>query len=463
MIYPEGIANMIFDMLIRNGTAVFPYSKPEEVDIAVHAGKVAALISRGQEIESVRVIDANGMHVFPGVIDPHMHIGLGNETTEDWSTETRSAALGGVTSGFNYLMSGASYFPVINEHLSAAREHSLIDFGFHPVPSTPLHLEELNEYHIKHGIRSFKYFTSYRGDEGKHLNIQGTDDGFLYKYFQLVKGINGGMACVHTENIEVVWELRNRLQAAGRNDLKAWEESRPQVVEAQSAHAVCLYAQEVGCPVYIVHVSGAMVLDEILSVRDRYQNAPIHIETCPHFLTHTSNDDIGLLGKVNPPLRYEEDVEALWEAINDGTVDTIGSDHNSRKRDRKTGDIWTCSAGFPGTATILPVMLSEGFHKRGIALSRIAEVTSKNPATIFGISPQKGTISVGSDADFAIVNLNKEKMVTPEMFEGHSDYSLYEGWTMKGWPVMTILRGQVVMQDGKIVGKPGGRKYFGER
>jgi dihydropyrimidinase len=454
---------MRFDLLIRNGTAVFPDSEPAEVDVAVQDGKVAALVRRGHDLEAANVVDASGMHIFPGVIDPHMHIGLGNETAEDWATETQSAAIGGVTSGFNYLMSGESYFPVIEEHLAAARKYSLIDFGFHPVPSAPIHLEELHEYHRKHGIQSFKYFTSYRGDEGKHLNIQGTDDGFLFRYFQQVRDIEGGIACIHPENIEVVWELRRRLQEAGRDDLKAWEESRPQVVEAQSAHAVCLYAQEVGCPVYIVHVSGAMVLDEILSVRDRYKNSPIYIETCPHFLTHTSNDNIGLLGKVNPPLRYEEDIEALWEAIDDGEVDTIGSDHNSRKRERKTGSVWTCSAGFPGSASILPVMLSEGVHKRGLSLSRVAEVTSRNPAMIFGISPRKGTIAVGSDADFAIVDLNKEKIVTPDMFQSHSDYSLYEGWALKGWPVMTILRGQVVMRDGEIVGTPGGREYFGEK
>ena len=452
---------MKFDLLIRNGTVVFPATGLAEANIGVQNGKVVCLLGRGELADGAEVIDAGGKIVLPGAIDPHLHIGLGNGM-DDWDSETRSAAIGGVTSGYSYLMSGQSYIPVIQENLAVARERSYIDFGFHLVPSAPVHLEELGEYRRRFGIRSFKYFTSFRGDEGSYLQIQGTDDSYMYRYFQEVAELGDAVACVHPENIEVVWELRRQLDRAGRDDLKAWSESRPQVVEAQAAHSVALYAQTVGCPMYVVHVSGAMVLDELRWVRQRYSNAPIYIETCPHFLTHTYEDDIGSLGKVNPPLRTTADIEALWEAIATGLVDTIGSDHNSRKRERKMGSIWKATAGFPGSATILPVLISEGVHRRGLPLTRVAEVTAMNPARIFGLYPRKGTIAVGSDADFTIVDLDKEQTVTPEMLQSHSDYSLYEGWRLKGWPVATIIGGQVVMRDGAIVASPGGRQYFGD-
>jgi len=448
-----------YDLLIRNGTIVNPITGLAEADIGVRDGKVAAVLSKGEVAEGTEVIDAAGKIVFPGVIDPHLHIGLGNGM-EDWKTETRSAVIGGVTTGWNYLISGGSYFPVIEENRAAAREHSYIDWGFHLVPSAPVHLEEMAEYRRRCGIRSFKYFTSYRGDEGAYLGVEGTDDGFMWRYFEEVVDLGDAVACVHPENIEIVWELRKKLQEADRHDLKAWRESRPQVVEAQAAHSVALYAQEVGCPVYIVHISGGMVLDELMSIKERYDNAPVYIETCPHYLTHTSDDDIGPMGKVNPPLRTHDDIEDLWEGIENGLVDTVGSDHNSRKREKKTGSIWKASAGFPGTGTILPVLLSEGVHRRGLSLERVAEITSLNPARIFGAFPKKGTIFAGSDADFTIVDLDKEQTVTADLYQGNSDYSLYEGWKLKGWPVATIIRGQLVMRDGEIVAQPGGREVF---
>jgi len=257
----------------------------------------------------------------------------------------------------------------------------------------------------------------------------------------------------------VVWELRKRLLAEGRDDLKAWDESRPDFVEAQSAVAAAFYAHVTGCPLYIVHVSGRLALDELRAARERYGGSPLYIETCPHFLTHHSGMEIGPLGKVNPPLRSEDDDEALWDGLLDGTVDTVGSDHVARKKGRKEGSIWTCSAGFPGSATILPTLLSEGYHRRGLPLERIAEVTSANPARIFHRYPQKGTIAVGSDADFAIVNLGLEQEVTHDYLQSNADYSLLDGWRLTGWPVATILGGKRMVEHGKLVGPRGAGSY----
>ena len=305
---------MRFDMIVKGGSVVTPGEGVMRADVAVRGGKVAALIDDASGAEADDVYDASGLHVFPGVVDPHVHIGLA-EGLDDWETETRSAAVGGVTTALTYLMAGTSYGPIVEANLDRAARDSVVDYGFHLVPSAPVHLDEMDEHAERYGIKSYKYFTSFRGDEGAYLGISGTDDGFMYRYFDQVAKLPGGVANVHPENIEVVWELRKRLLAEGRDDLKAWDESRPDFVEAQSAVAAAFYAHVTGCPLYIVHVSGRLALDELRAARERYGAAPLYIETCPHFLTHHSGMEIGPLGKVNPPLRSEDDEEALWDGL----------------------------------------------------------------------------------------------------------------------------------------------------
>ena len=290
---------MRFDMIVKGGSVVTPGEGVMRADVAVRGGKVAALIDDASGAEADDVYDASGLHVFPGVVDPHVHIGLA-EGLDDWETETRSAAVGGVTTALTYLMAGTSYGPIVEANLDRAARDSVVDYGFHLVPSAPVHLDEMDEHAERYGIKSYKYFTSFRGDEGAYLGISGTDDGFMYRYFDQVAKLPGGVANVHPENIEVVWELRKRLLAEGRDDLKAWDESRPDFVEAQSAVAAAFYAHVTGCPLYIVHVSGRLALNELRAARERYGGAPLHIETCPHFLTHHSGMEIGPLGKVNP-------------------------------------------------------------------------------------------------------------------------------------------------------------------
>lgn len=450
---------MHFDLLIKNGILVHPEFGLSRAEIGVKRGKIEAIIADGSDVTATETFDATGKHIFPGVVDPHVHIGLANGLA-DWETETRSAAIGGVTTILTYLMAGRSYLPIIKENLDAAAQQSVVDYGLHIVPSSTIHLDEMDQYAEQYGIRSFKYFTSYRGDEGAHLGIKGTDDGFMYRYFTQIARLRRGVANVHPENIEVVWELRKHLQASGRDDLKAWNESRPDFVEAQSAVAAALYANVTGCPLYIVHISGRTVLDELKAARERYTRIPIYIETCPHFLTHNSDMEIGTMGKVNPPLRAASDEESLWQGLKDGSVDTVGSDHVARKKAKKLGSIWTCSAGFPGSGTILTTLISEGYHKRGLSLQRIAQVTAANPAKIFHRYPQKGTIAVGSDADFAVVDLNLKRILSAEYMQSHSDYSLVEGWELKGWPVATILGGKRVIEQGRVVGKHGMGRYL---
>ncbi len=248
---------------------------------------------------------------------------------------------------------------------------------------------------------------SFRGDEGKYLGIEGVDDGLMYDFFSDIAQEVGGVVATHPENIEIVWRLRSRLVEEGREDLKAWMESRPDFVEAENVARALQVARQTGVTLYIPHLSCALGLEEVRRFRDLYDG--YFVETCPHYLTHTSNGGTDTLAKVNPPLRTDEDRAALWEGLADGSIQVVGSDHVPRRSSHKEGGIWKASAGFPGLATLLPVLLSEGHHRRGLPLHRIAELTSENPARIYGLYPEKGTIRVGSDADLTLVDLDLER------------------------------------------------------
>jgi len=218
------------------------------------------------------------------------------------------------------------------------------------------------------------------------------------------------------------------------------------------------FAERLGARIYIPHISTRLALDEVRKGRERY--ADVYVETCPHYLTHTEDSDLGGMGKANPPFHSADDRDAIWEGIADGTIDVVASDHCPRKRATKDKNLWLASQGFPGTATILPVLLNEGFHKGRLTLPQIARVLTSAPARIFDIGPAKGAIAVGCDADLTLVDLARERVVNWAELGSYSDYSLYDGWKLKGWPVRTIVRGVTVMDDGKIVGPPGHGRYL---
>jgi dihydropyrimidinase len=201
-----------------------------------------------------------------------------------------------------------------------------------------------------------------------------------------------------------------------------------------------------------VHIGSTAALDAILKEKEKGRSN-YYIETCPHYLTHTTEFG-SITGKVVPPIRSKSDLQSMWSGLRNGIIDSIGSDHVANRLDIKKGkgddDIWSALAGFPGIATMLPVLLSYGVNQDRISIERVAEVTSYNTARIFGMYPKKGTIQKGSDADLTMVDLGLEQKVTPELLQSYSDYTIYDGWKMQGWPVMTIVRGRVVMENGKV-------------
>ncbi|MBB2946506.1 dihydropyrimidinase [Actinoplanes lutulentus] len=444
----------LFDLVLTGGTVVRPRDVPRPADVGIRDGKIAAVLTPGAAVEAAERLDITGLHVFPGGVDPHNHIALSTSGLEEYRTDTAAAAKGGVTTMMYMLSSGGSYLPMLEEHTTTASSLAYIDFGYHCTLMTDQHLTEIDEVRQRYGLRSFKYFMHFRGDEGQYLNVEGTHDG---RFFGIAKAVaeRGDLLLVHAENPEVVWVLRDELIAAGRDDLAAWDESRPPFVEAEAIRKATFFAQRTGCRMYFVHVSTADSLDQLRKARLEFASDALFAETCPHYLTHTSDWEGGVVGKVNPPLRTAGHPEALWTALADGTVDTLGSDHVGRQRVAKEGGIWKASAGFPGAPTTLPVLLSEGYHRRGLPLQRIAELTAKRPAELIQADHRKGDIAVGLDADLAIVDLERTRTPDPQWLGTFSDYSLYEDMPLRGWPRHTLVRGQFVVRDEELVGESG--------
>ena len=447
---------MHFDLLIKNGQIVDPVDGVANVDIGVVSGRIAALLERGADAAAVDTIDASGQCVFPGLIDAHVHFGFGEPITE-YSTETVYAANGGFTTILGYFLNNEPYGGVFERELQHATPRSHVDFAFHFSTASELHLDELDRYVAEYGVTSFKYFMNFKGEEGRYLGLDGTDDGYLYGLLEKAASLGDVTIVLHTENIEVVNRFRRAAQSAPMETLKDWSRVKPAFTEAESVIRALYFAEHLGAKIYIPHLSTRLALDEVRRWRSRYPR--VFVETCPHYLTHNEDSDIGSIGKANPPFRSKDDVAAMWEGLADGSIDVVASDHVPRKRATKEKSMWQASQGFPGTATILPVLMDRGYHAGKLSLQRIAQLLCSAPASIFGL-PQKGRIAIGADADFAIVDPGLRRTVHAHELGSYSDYSLYDGWSLAGWPRRTIVRGVTVMHDGRVVGPPGHGLYL---
>jgi dihydropyrimidinase len=450
---------MMQEFVLRGGTVVFADRAPQPIDLYVKDGRIAGLLAPGASAgERIPEQSARGLHVFPGLIDAHVHFGLSGEKITEYATETAHAAQGGFTTVLGYFLNNEAYTEVFRREQEYARTRAYIDYGFHFSTANELHIRELESYVKDYGVTSFKYFMNFKGEEGRYLGLDGTDDGYFYDLLKEAARIGKATIVCHTENIELVHRIRRRIQAAGGNTLKDWSASKPPITEAEACLRAMYFAEHLGARIYIPHLSTRMALDEVRKWRERY--GEVLVETCPHYLTHDENSQLGPIGKANPPFRAADDVQAMWEGLADGAIDVVGSDHVPRKRAAKEKGLWQASQGFPGTATILPVLLSEGYHKGRLSLERVCDVVTAAPARIFNLEPLKGRIAVGADADFTLVDLAKERVVKAEELGSYADYSLYDGWKLKGWPVKTIVRGTTVMENGEIVGQPGYGKYL---
>jgi dihydropyrimidinase len=461
---------MTFDIAIVNARIVVPKVGIVNTNMAIKDGKISEFTP--DEVQADRMIDAEGLYVLPGAIDPHVHYGVYTPIDKAAESESRSAAIGGVTTMMRMFRLYGSYKQKLKDHLDASKKSHLIDYSYHASILTPEHVNEIGHC-INNGITSFKLYMNLKGEIGTiymdmepytNKMISGNvsiDDSLMQSTIRTVAHHNG-IVMIHAEDPDVCAREMARVKSEGKEGLQAWSECRPSKSEHDSIAKASAWARQDKCTLYLPHIGSSQAIDSIISERKNGTN--ILVETCPHYLTH-STDFQNIRGKVVPPIRSKEDVARMWQAIKDHTINCIGTDHVANRLDMKMGDgdLWSALSGFPGIATMIPVLLSEGVNKGRISIERVAELTSFNTAEIFGMFPKKGTIAIDSDADIVLVDLEKEQKVTPELLQSYSDYTIYDGMTLKGWPVLTMVRGQIVMEDGQVIGKPGYGEYIARK
>jgi dihydropyrimidinase len=474
------------DLIIKNANAVIPKVGVLKTNILIENGKIKELTNSSASVNYIKSINANDKYVLPGLIDPHVHYGVFSPVEMAAATESKSAAVGGVTTIMRMLRVYESYKDEISKHLDASARNHFIDYGIHASILNSDQVKDIS-YLYQRGIHSFKLY----------MNLGSTDNRILmdmypYRNLRLPKNVSvsdelcksvvgksstfkNSVVLVHaedhntcanlieekklenarTESSTLDASLENIKNSPAKpskdNPLDLWSKCRPTESEVIAIKKIMNMARQFESNIYFVHIGSNGALDAILYER-QIGGCNAYIETCPHYLTH-SVDFGDIRGKVVPPLRSKNDIASLWSAIKNGVIDTIGTDHVANTLSLKCGennDIWTALAGFPGLATMLPVLLHYGVNLRQLPILRLAELTSYNTSKIFGMFPKKGTIQRGSDADLVIIDIDLVQKVTPDLLQSSSDYTIYDGIKLQGWPITTISRGKIIMENGMV-------------
>ena len=467
-----------YDLLVRGGTAVLPDVGAVRADVATRDGSIVAIGEDLEITDAERVIDARGKIVLPGAVDSHFHLGIYRPLAEDARSETASALVGGVTSVLSYFRTGSHYLNktgpyarIFPEVLSMTNGNAHVDFGYHLAIMTAEQLKEIPALVSEHGVASFKFYMFYIGlnlaadstAASAYTMAEQYDLGHLYRLMEGVAACardrrDGRVSLsVHCETADIIRTCVEEQRATGANDLAGWSRARPPFSEAMAIAQATLLAARVGCPLNILHISSAEALDAARLAAQRYPALDLRLETTLHHLALTYDTAGDTHGKVNPPIRGRADVDAMWDAVRDGRVGTVASDHAACPDDlKKTDDLWSSQPGFGGTALLYPVLISEGLHKRGLSLARIADLAAGEPARRFGLGGVKGAIAPGADADLAIVDPDREVTVAPELLLSAQTFTPFNGFRLRGWVTHTILRGNVAYEDGKVAEPPGG-------
>lgn len=453
------------DLVLKNGRVV-TQTLVVQGGVAVEGEKIVAIgpdsaLGRGKQ-----EIDMQGKVVFPGLFDPHVHLGMGDNIGEekmrsDFETETKDAALGGVTLiSTTSLIGGGSLLNLFDKSVACGDGRSYIDYHINTTVISREHCADIPKVFQKGGA-SYKFFWGYKGIQAGAFGLDqiGLTPDFFYLACQaLARCGHPALAAIHAEDPWIRDLLAEEIKKQNRKDiLTAWAEHSPYYSESIQLYVAATIAHQWGVPVYPVHVSAAHTVDTIQELQRK--GIKIIAETLAAFLATTAPESdkrsLGALGKCQPPIRFEEDKERLWRGIKDCTIQVVGTDTVPySKAFKTTPDFWDSQVGFNNYMnTTLPLMLTEGYHKGRIGLVELAKVLAENGCRTFGFYPQKGVIQVGADADLVIVDLDKEMTLGLDKKRGSSDYCIWEGVRVKGLPVMTFVRGRLVMQDGEIVDK----------
>ncbi len=463
---------MALEMIIKNVRIVYPDGTVDGA-VGIDGGKICYVGGSDIGQSAPNIIDGKGLCLLPGAIDTHIHLGAFGKkhnlpTFEEEIDAFKCAVIGGVTTIGNHLGMGdtswdGSLKPKLKEWISLINKKAIPNFFFHVGVVSDIQIEEIPDYVKEFGVTSFKWYAYSRGEQ-ETWSMKEISDGDMFAGFKKIASLGDKvLAMRHCENMEVIDKLKHELKDRdGREDLKAWYESRPGFVEALDIRKVAYMGKITGAHVYIVHVSSKEGVEAIRRAREEGIN--ISAETCIHYLTHNIEEaaHLGPLGVESPSLKDPESNRSLWEALSDGTIDCIGTDSGAMTKSHKAGRVWDALAGFSeDTPLFLPALLSEGVNKGRLTINRVVRLVSQNAAKIHGLWPRKGAILPGFDADLVLVDLEKTEEVTlDKLHYSISDFSLFEGWKLKGWPVLTIVNGVIVMREGEIIGKPGTGNYL---
>ena len=447
----------MLDSKVINGTLFIPGVGLVEAGVGIKDGKIAMIAADGDLPEAAATIDAGRKYITPGWIDPHIHLGIFSTYEGECETETRYALSGGVTTLGAFVGGAESYLPTLADQIKTFEAKGSTDVVFHLAIFTPQQMDEMEECYEKFGITDFKFYMT--GVPGVFPNVP---DDFIEKGFEKIAKMGfPAIGSVHCEDQDMVnqgWE--NVQKNCPNPTLKDWTDSSPAGAEANAARRFVNLARKTGARAYMVHMSSKEAAQDLFDLFKEGRNN-IYVETTSAYCAMNSEDTIGKLAKMLPPIREQASVEAMWEAVKNGVVSTFGTDNVSCGSDMKSSEnFMEVMPGYPVVGEHIPALLTEGYHKRGISWMSIIEKTTKGPAEAYGIYPQKGTIAVGSDADLVVLDLDKEKTVDPKEHYSFSDFSLFQGRTLKGWPVKVIKGGILAAEDGKVLVEPGIGKYL---
>jgi dihydropyrimidinase len=449
--------------VIRNGrivTAVDDYN----ADILIEDG-VVTMIAKSITVETDRTIDAKGRLVIPGGIDPHTHMELpfgGTFASDTFETGTRAAAHGGTTTIIDFAVQskGMALNEALDKWFAKADGNCSIDYGFHLIV-TDMPDERLPEMReaIRQGVSSFKMFMAYPG-------VFLADDATIFRGMTTAAEA-GGLICMHAENGIVIDEIVKRALAQGHTAPKYHALTRPTKAEAEGVHRAIAIAEMAGSPVYIVHLSCDDALQEVTRARDN--GVPAYAETCPQylFLDDTVYDKPGFEGAkyvMTPAIRAKWNQDRLWRGLQMNDLQVVSTDHCpfcfKEQKELGKDNFTKIPNGGPGVENRMSLVFNGGVAAGRISLNRFVEITSTSAAKIFGLFPRKGTIAVGSDADIVIFDPNEEMTISAKTHHMNVDYSCYEGKKVRGVTKTVLSRGEVVIDEGKYVAKPGRGKFL---
>jgi allantoinase len=477
------------DLLIKNVRIVRPCSTAvESGDIAITDGKIVSSGAQIERAQAARVVDGKGRLAFPGLVDAHMHTGIYSPLAQDALSESRAAAQGGVTSSLNYMRSGqyylnkggpyAQFYP---EVLEVSEGRFYVDYAYHLAPMDKGQIAEIPMLIEKYGVTSFKIFMFYGGyglhgassHQHEFLMID-KDEKYDVAHFEFVmRGVTDALRrfpsardaislSLHCETPEIMAAYTKIVRKEGKlSGLRAYSAARPPHSEGLAVCIASYLAHETECTnINLLHLSSRKALDAALSMAEAFPHVDFRREVTIAHLVLDYDAPTGAYAKVNPPIRAREDVEYLWEKLLEGKIDWVCSDHACCRHEMKIDEkqpkeVFLAKSGFGGAEYLLSALFTEG-RRRGLSLNRIAELTSWNPARRFGLRT-KGDLAPGFDADIVLVDPDRTFSVRAADSQSAQGYTPFEGLQLHGEVMSTYLRGELIYDEGSIVGQPRGR------